>query len=69
MKLRWIDSKSKRLQEVFIDLNAILSGSAGTQRASSPLSAMLPMPALLAREEEPSSSSWRTALDTRPHLD
>ena len=27
MKLRWIDSKSKRLQEVFIDLNAILQNS------------------------------------------
>ena len=41
MKLRWIDSKSKRMHEVLIDLNAILAApSLKTQRASALCSAL-----------------------------
>ena len=52
MKLRWIDSKSKQMREVLIDLNAILTNrQAGTAGPGSRLSAV-PSPLLATPEED-----------------
>jgi hypothetical protein len=70
MKLRWIDSKSKRLHEVSIDLDAILkNGALDAPLAGSRLAPLAPDPLQATGEGSVFNAGLRSGPPTTSHRD
>jgi hypothetical protein len=66
MKLKWIDSKSKQLQEVLIDLDMILKNPVLRQRVTTPLMPIEPPLATRSARETLLSEAISTSIKRLP---